>query len=117
MHNGSMNRRHVVHDINNHDNSQIMFPIAASEVRKVDPDYVEGPHQTFFSDGYPYLIASQVSPVAVGKQSQNYLYKSLLFTCHLLLSGIIGCTKRASRGTNTYESFQTQVLMFSCLCV
>ncbi|AES65110.2 putative molybdenum cofactor sulfurtransferase [Medicago truncatula] len=33
----------------------------ASEVRKVDPDYVEGQYQTFFSDGYPFLIASQES--------------------------------------------------------
>jgi len=74
-----MNRSRVVHDINNHDNSRIMFPNAASEIRKVDPDYVEGQYQTFFSDGYPFLITSQVSPVAAGKQSQNYIYKSLLF--------------------------------------
>jgi hypothetical protein len=40
---------------------------AASEVRKVDPDYVEEQHQTFFSDGYPFLLVSQVSSVAVGK--------------------------------------------------
>ena len=117
MHNGSMKCSRAVHDINNHDNSRIMFPNTASEVRKVDPDYVEGHYQTFFSDGYPFLIASQVSPVAVGKQSRNYLYKSLLFICHLLLSGIIGCTKRASRGTDTYESFQTQVLIFSRLFI
>ncbi|WJX23853.1 hypothetical protein P8452_13036 [Trifolium repens] len=33
----------------------------ATEVRKVDPDYVEGQQQTFFSDGYPFLLASQES--------------------------------------------------------
>lgn len=33
----------------------------ASEVRKVDPDYVKGQHQTFFSDGYPFLLVSQDS--------------------------------------------------------
>jgi hypothetical protein len=38
-----------------------MFPNAATEVRKVDPDYVVGQQQTFFSDGYPFLLASQVS--------------------------------------------------------
>lgn len=32
----------------------------ASEVRHVDPDYVRG-HQTMFSDGYPFLLASQES--------------------------------------------------------
>lgn len=33
----------------------------ATEVRKVDPDYVVGQQQTFFSDGYPFLLASQES--------------------------------------------------------
>lgn len=33
----------------------------ASEVRKVDPDYVEGTQQTLFTDGYPFLLASQDS--------------------------------------------------------
>jgi len=37
-----------------------MFPNAASEVRKVDPDYVKGQHDTLFTDGYPFLLASQV---------------------------------------------------------
>ena len=115
MHNGSMNRGHIVHDINSHVNSGVMFTNAASEVRNVDPDYVEGPQQTFFSDGYPFLLSSQVRPVAVEKQVEIYLFKSLLFTLHLLLSGILGCTKQASRGTDTYESFQTQVSICSCL--
>jgi len=38
-----------------------MFPNAASEVRPVDPDYVKGQHQTTFTDGYPFLLASQVT--------------------------------------------------------
>jgi len=37
-----------------------MFPNAASEVRRVDPDYVKGQHDTLFTDGYPFLVASQV---------------------------------------------------------
>jgi len=40
-----------------------MFPNEASEVRQVDPNYVEGQHRTYFSDGYPFLLLSQVSPV------------------------------------------------------
>ncbi|XP_017408165.1 uncharacterized protein LOC108321040 isoform X2 [Vigna angularis] len=34
---------------------------SASEVRKVDPDYVKGQHDTLFTDGYPFLLASQES--------------------------------------------------------
>lgn len=45
----------------------LVFPNAASEVRNVDPDYVQGTQQTLFTDGYPFLLASQVSPVAFGK--------------------------------------------------
>lgn len=118
MHHGSMNHTgQIEHDINNHYNSRVMFPNAASEVRKVDPDYVEEQHQTLFTDGYPFLLISQVSSLTVGKWSLNLLYKSSLFICHLLLSGIVGCSKQASRGTDTYESFQTQVLIFPCLLV
>ncbi|XP_058723421.1 uncharacterized protein LOC131595154 [Vicia villosa] len=39
----------------------------ASEVRNVDPNYVEGQQQIFFSDGYPFLIASQESLDALNK--------------------------------------------------
>ncbi|CAL5184451.1 unnamed protein product [Lathyrus oleraceus] len=39
----------------------------ASEVRNVDPDYVEGQQQTFFSDGYPFLLLSQESLDALNK--------------------------------------------------
>lgn len=39
----------------------------ASEVRKVDPDYVEEQHQTLFTDGYPFLLISQESLDAVNK--------------------------------------------------
>ncbi|MCI25438.1 MOSC domain-containing protein 2 mitochondrial-like, partial [Trifolium medium] len=44
-----------------------MFPNAATEVRKVDPDYVQEQHQTFFSDGYPFLLVSQESLDALNK--------------------------------------------------
>ncbi|KAG5011875.1 hypothetical protein JHK86_024136 [Glycine max] len=37
-------------------------PIAPNdfEVRKKDPDFVKGHHQTFFNDGYPFLLTSQI---------------------------------------------------------
>ncbi|XP_058760475.1 uncharacterized protein LOC131633810 [Vicia villosa] len=38
-----------------------------SEVRNVDPDYVEGQHMTLFSDGYPFLLVSQDSLDALNK--------------------------------------------------
>jgi hypothetical protein len=68
-----------MHDKNNHVNSRVIFPNAATEVRKVDPDYVEGQQQTFFSDGYPFLLASQVSQVAVGKSSLNLIIQVFTF--------------------------------------
>ncbi|KAL2997562.1 hypothetical protein AAZX31_09G049000 [Glycine max] len=37
-----------------------MFPNADFEVRKKDPDFVKGHHQTFFNDGYPFLLTSQI---------------------------------------------------------
>ncbi|XP_058723425.1 uncharacterized protein LOC131595156 isoform X2 [Vicia villosa] len=39
----------------------------ASEVRNVDPPYVEGQQRIFFSDGYPFLLASQESLDALNK--------------------------------------------------
>ncbi|KAG5006079.1 hypothetical protein JHK85_024621 [Glycine max] len=36
---------------------------SASEVRPVDPDYVKGQHQTTFTDGYPFLLASQIPTI------------------------------------------------------
>ena len=36
-----------------------MFPNTDTQVRPVDPHYVKG-HLTLFSDGYPFLLASQV---------------------------------------------------------
>ncbi|CAI8590026.1 unnamed protein product [Vicia faba] len=39
----------------------------ASEIRKVDPDYVEGQQMTLFSDGYPFLLLSQESLDALNK--------------------------------------------------
>ncbi|AES65113.2 Mo-molybdopterin cofactor sulfurase [Medicago truncatula] len=56
-----VNLSHIMHDINNYDNSRVIYLNAASEVRKVDPDYVEGQQQTFFTDGYPFLLVSQES--------------------------------------------------------
>ncbi|KAI5446252.1 hypothetical protein KIW84_014191, partial [Lathyrus oleraceus] len=38
-----------------------------SEVRNVDPRYVEGQQRIFFSDGYPFLLASQESLDALNK--------------------------------------------------
>ncbi|CAJ1975946.1 unnamed protein product [Sphenostylis stenocarpa] len=38
-----------------------------SEVRQVDPDYVGGQHRTYFSDGYPFLLLSQESLVALNE--------------------------------------------------
>lgn len=54
-----------------------MFPNAASEVRQVDPDYVDGQYETLFSDGYPFLLISQVSKVAVGKWKSKFTYINL----------------------------------------
>jgi hypothetical protein len=68
-----------MHGMNNHVNSRVMFPNAATEVRKVDPDYVEGQQQTFFSDGYPFLLASQVSQVVVRKSSLNLIERVFTF--------------------------------------
>ncbi|KAK7412976.1 hypothetical protein VNO78_04777 [Psophocarpus tetragonolobus] len=55
----------------------------ASEVRTVDPDYVKGQHQTLFTDGYPFLLASQESldelnqhlkePVSINRFRPNIL--------------------------------------------
>ncbi|CAI8590027.1 unnamed protein product [Vicia faba] len=39
----------------------------ASGVRNVDPGYVEGQQQIFFSDGYPFLLLSQESLDALNK--------------------------------------------------
>lgn len=39
----------------------ITFPNADSQVRLADPDYYDGKKKVMFSDGYQYLIASQVS--------------------------------------------------------
>ncbi|ESW10850.1 hypothetical protein PHAVU_009G243200 [Phaseolus vulgaris] len=39
----------------------------ASEVRQVDPDYVKGQHDTLFTDGYPFLLASQESLNAINE--------------------------------------------------
>ncbi|XP_058723423.1 molybdenum cofactor sulfurase-like isoform X1 [Vicia villosa] len=41
--------------------------VMASEVRNVDPPYVEGQQRIFFSDGYPFLLASQESLDALNK--------------------------------------------------
>ncbi|KAG5011876.1 hypothetical protein AAZX31_09G049100 [Glycine max] len=56
---------------------------SASEVRPVDPDYVKGQHQTTFTDGYPFLLASQESldelnehlkePVSINRFRPNIL--------------------------------------------
>lgn len=40
--------------------TSFMFPNADFEVRKKDPDFVKGHHQTFFNDGYPFLLTSQI---------------------------------------------------------
>lgn len=39
-----------------------MYPNADSEVRPVDTSYAKGQHNTTFTDGYPFLLASQVTP-------------------------------------------------------
>ncbi|CAK8531781.1 unnamed protein product [Lathyrus sativus] len=39
----------------------------ASEIRRVDPDYVEGQQMTLFSDGFPFLLLSQESLDALNK--------------------------------------------------
>ncbi|KAK7303852.1 hypothetical protein RJT34_14769 [Clitoria ternatea] len=57
----------------------------ASEVRQVDPEYVKGQHQTLFTDGYQFLLASQESldalnevlkePISINRFRPNILVK------------------------------------------
>lgn len=41
------------------DNLATLFAAAESETRPVDPEYAAG-QKTMFSDGYPFLLLSQV---------------------------------------------------------
>lgn len=82
------------------------------EVRKKDPDFVKGHHQTFFNDGYPFLLTSQIITPAENEIQFYSFGESSLSICHFWLSGITGWTKQPYKGANTHESFQTQVLNF-----
>lgn len=86
---------------------------AVTETRVVDPNYVRG-HKTMFSDGYPFLLLSQVRNAGVrtsrlyrdnlleegfreGKDNKNTLKQFLLIKYNILkllsFTGIIECSE------------------------
>lgn len=58
--------------------SKIVLKNAESEARAVDPDYAKG-HNVMFSDGFPFLLLSQVSQVEKLKSKFFFVFDESLF--------------------------------------